>query len=280
MAILCVEGSGTPLEKEWRALDVALARIAPTDGDAEAKFDASLYRSSSVARLALEWRERMIFEHRSSTVFGQLATQLYEANAPLDAKIVMLRMSQDELRHTGTCAEVLTALGGDTRVEVDLVVAPLATHAGTSLEERALRNVIYTTCCSELVACARFVATLDRTKDPFIRHAMRRLLADEVLHGQFGFHYLEANRLWLSENPRVLDSVSRYLIHAFAIIETELAPTGMFPRIDDELRALGGDDMNEAREVFYGTIEGAVLPGLERFGITAVSSWKNRQRLV
>ena len=33
--------------------------------------------------------------------------------------------------------------------------------------------------------------------------------------------------------------------------------------------ALGADDPTLAREVFYGTIEGAVIPGLERLGVSA-----------
>jgi len=46
--------------------------------------------------------------------------------------------------------------------------------------------VLYTTSCSEMVACARFVATLDRMSDPYLREVNRRLLADEVLHGRIG----------------------------------------------------------------------------------------------
>jgi hypothetical protein len=275
---LVATASATPLAGEASAFDRALARIAPS----ARRFEPGSYSSESVAAVAAQWRHRMAFEHRSSMVFSQLAAQLYEANASLDAKIVMLRMAADELRHTGTCAAVLEALepgAGVASVEVSLEVQPLARHGHASPEERALRNVIYTTCLSEMVACARFVATLDRTTDPFLRDAMRRLLADEVLHGQFGFHYLAASQDWLAAHGEVRASLERYLVHAFAVIEEELAPRPPFPSLGEEAKALGADDLALAREVFYATVEGAILPGLENQGLSATASWKSRRRL-
>jgi hypothetical protein len=277
-AHLVATPSATPLADEAQRFDRALDRIAPST----LRFDRSLYSAEAIAVVAAQWRFRMAFEHRSSMVFSQLAQQLYEANASLDAKIVMLRMASDELRHTGTCAAVIEALApesGAPSVEVDLAVQPLARHGHVTPEERALRNVIYTTCLSEMVACARFVATLDRTDDPFLRDAMRRLLADEVLHGQFGFHYLTANQDWLATHGEVRASIERYLVHAFAVIEDELAPKPPFAELSDEAKALGADDFALAREVFYGTMEGAIVPGLEQQGLAAAASWKARKRL-
>lgn len=277
-AHLLATPSATPIADEARRFDRALDRIAPS----AIGFDRSLYAPEAVRAVAAQWRFRMAFEHRSSTVFSQLAAQLYEANASLDAKIVMLRMAADELRHTGTCAAVIEALAPDSgvaSVEVELEVQPLARHGNATPEERALRNVIYTTCLSEMVACARFVATLDRTTDPFLRDAMRRLLADEVLHGQFGFHYLAANQDWLERHGEVRASIERYLVHAFAVIEEELAPKPPFQRLPEGLLRLGHEDPAEAREVFYATMEGATAPGLARFGIDAPRAWRERRRL-
>ena len=265
--------SATPLAAEHLAIDSAMQRIKI---DGEIRFDASAYDSRAIARVAAQWKWRMVFEHRSSTVFSQLAAQLFEANASMDAKVVMLRMAQDELRHTLTCAEVIRALGAEPVEEADLAVEALAAHKGVSPEERALRNVIYTTSCSEMVACARFVATLDRMKDPFLRQATRRLLADEILHGQFGFHYLEAWRPSLETQPDTMRSLERFLTHAFAVIERELAPKPPFRALSEDELALGGDDPALAREVFYGTMEGAVVPGLARFGLDAERCWRER----
>lgn len=275
MSKLSVEPSGTPLDAELDAIETGLARVPPST----ATFDRSKWDPAAIELLKVQWTFRMAFEHRSSMVFSQLAQQLYEANATLDAKVVMLRMAQDELRHTATCASVLVALGAPGVVDAELDVEPLARHEGTTREERALRNVIYTTCMSEMVACARFVATLDRTTDPFMRDVTRRLLADEVLHGQFGFHYVSAWRPWLDAHPEVNAGIERYLVHAFAVIEGELAPKPPFRALSADEIALGADDGALAREVFYGTTEHAIVPGLERLGIDAGKAWRERRRL-
>ena len=227
-------------------------------------------------RLVRMWRGRQAVEYRSSMVFGQLAVQLVEANAPLEATSVMVRMANDELRHADGCREVLRALGNEAAVEVDSTVAPLAKHVDVSLEERALRNVIYTTCCSELVACARFVAALEDTTEPFFAAALTRLLADERLHAQFGFHYLVWAQPFLREHPEVTTSLGRYLTYAFAVLEAELAPSGHVHPLDDAGRAVGVECPVQARALFFETMEDAVVPGLEEAGLPAERAWRER----
>jgi hypothetical protein len=274
--VLTVAGSGTALGDEYAAVKTGLARIGPT----ATTFDRGAYDPRAVAMALEMWRQRMAFEHRSTAVFAALAMQLMEANASLDAKVVMLRMAQDELRHTETCAGVVVALGGAAEVPTDVAVAPLARHRGCSPEGRALRNVIYTTCMSEMVAVARFVDTLDHTTDAFMRDANRALLTDEVLHGQFGFHYLEAWRPWLAAHPDEIAQLNRYLRHAFAVIEGILggAPDPTAPAATADELAIGLTDSNRSRDVFYGTMEGAIVPGLDRFGLDATDAWRRRAR--
>ena len=270
-----IASSGTPLEKEYRDVDAALARTTAQ----VTTFDPSRYDPRAVSRAIAAWTARMGAEHRSTTVFSSLAAQLVEANATLDAKLVMLRMAQDELRHTETCARVVAALGGEPSCVIDVSVAPLARHRGCTPEERALRNVIYTTCLSEMIAVSRLVDELDQTADPFLRDASRRLLADEVLHGQFGFHYLEAWRPWLQEHEEVIHSLERYLQHAFKVLEGALAGSRRASVLSDDERALGLPDGARAFQIFHDTIEHAVVPGLCRFGIDAKRAWKKRKLL-
>ncbi len=267
--------SDTPLAAERALLEAGLQRVEP----APPPLDLMAIDPAHLHAVREQWLGRMVVEHRSSTVFSQLAQQLIARNAPLDAQAVMMRMALDELRHTGTCGEVVVALGGVAEKETDLAVQPLAEHRGVPIEERVLRNVLYTTTLSELVACARFAAVLERTEHPYFRHQLRRLLADEVLHAQFGFYYLMIERPWLEAHPERLASLERYLVHAFAVIEEELAPKPPFQRLPEGLLRLGHEDPAEAREVFYATMEGATAPGLARFGIDAPRAWRERRRL-
>jgi hypothetical protein len=267
------EPSHPAIAKEWRAFVDAIARCPR----GETTFDESRYAPDAIATARDVWTVRMIAEHRSTSVFAAMATQLMEANAPVDATAVVLRMAADELRHGELCAEVVRALGGNTRADLPLDVAPLARHAGCTAEERAMRNVIYGCCLSEVVNSARFVSFLETTTDPFVRDATRLLLADERLHGQFGFLYLETQRPFLDAHPEVLISIDRYLRHAFAVLERELSGVGSKPReMTADLHALGVPDPARLPETFYATVEHAIVPGLERFGFDAMRAWKER----
>ena len=97
--------------------------------------------------------------------------------------------------------------------------------------------------------------------DPFLKDITRQLLSDEVLHGQFGFFYLEEWRGWLEANPQVLVSLARYLRHAFVVLEKQLSGVGAPPKtLTVDERALGMPDPARLPETFYATIEGAVGP--------------------
>jgi hypothetical protein len=219
-------------------------------------------------------------EYRSTSVFSALTAQLMEAGASLDQTAVVLRMAQDEIRHAELCGEVVVALGGEVRIEAR-EVTPISRHPGCGPEERALRNVVYGCCLSEIVNTASFVDMLDTMSDPYLRDVTRQLLSDEVMHGQFGFHYLEGWREWLEKHPEVVGSLGRYLHHAFAVLERQLSGAGAPPReLSTDDRALGMPDPERLPDTFYQTITGAIVPGLERFGIEAGVAWRNRSLAV
>ncbi len=268
------ESNNEILRREFLAIENGAQRTTV----ANPSFDRSLYEPATIERALVAWSGRLVVEHRSSTVFTQLALQLFDAGASVDCQVVMLRMAQDELRHAGTCRDVIAALGGNTaHVELTSAAAPLAQHAGCSLQQRALRNVIYTTCMSELVACGRFVAGLETMTDPYFRDVQRVLLADERLHGQFGFLYLDDQREWLASHPEECRALERFLEVAFATIEVELAPPKGSPKFSDDDNALGLEHPDVAHDVFYGTMLHAVIPGLEAFGVHAEEAWKKRK---
>jgi hypothetical protein len=240
-------------------------------------FDAKPYDARAVEQARAMWKVRMLSEYRSTSVFSALAAQLMEARASLESTAVVLRMGQDELRHAEACGEAVVALGGEGTIDEPVVVAPLALHKGCTPEERALRNVIYGCALSEIVNTARFVDAIDAMSDPFLKDVTRQLLSDEVLHGQFGFFYLEEWKDWLGANPNVLVSLARYLRHAFVVLEKQLSGAGGAPKtLTEDERALGMPDPARLPETFYATIEGAIVPGLERFGIEAGKAWRER----
>jgi hypothetical protein len=273
LATVGIGGSGTEIEAAHRRLSEALGGRALHTG----AFERGRWSDEAVASATRFWRRRMAAEHRSVAVFLHVGAQLIEANASLDAKTVMLRLAQDELRHTEICGVMVQALGAVPEVEMDVAVAPIATHAGCSVGERALRNVIYTTCLSEMIAVARLVDALEHTEDETARAVTRAILADEVMHGMFGFHYLAAIGPALAADAALRDSLAVYLRHAFAVLEREMVHgLAGAPRPSAEAMKLGVIDPARAREVFYQSIAAAIVPGLEQHGLAADAAWRAR----
>jgi hypothetical protein len=262
--------TGTPLEREYRSLAASIARVPFT----KPSFDARAYDPVSIARARAHWSTRMVDEYTSTSVFGALAAQLMEANAPLDATAVTLRMGQDELIHAEACSGVVAALGGEVTPMRETSLLRVARHPGVSPRERALRNILFATCISEMHSVAYFVTSLERMTDPFLREVTRRLLSDEVLHGSFGFHYLETCRAWL--DPKACSSIGRYLRFGFAVAERELTRGSDTVTVGRDDGALGLLSPGELGEVFRRTMAEAVVPGLERFGIPAEDAWRQR----
>jgi hypothetical protein len=269
LASLVPEPGSTLLAKEYRSLVRALGK----DGS-HGSFDHAAYDPRSVREAEVRWRRRMVDEYASTTVFSGLVADLVEANASLDASVVVLRMAQDEFRHAEICGRVVKAMGGANVELRETTVRPLARHDGVSTEERALRNVLVTS-ISEMYSVAFFVASLETMTDPFLRAVTRDLLADEVLHGRFGFQYLEAWAGWLAGRPEVRASIARYLRYVFAVCEKEFVP-GRLPRAGDDDDALGLVTSETSREVFEETMAKAVAPGLDRFDLAASDAWRRR----
>lgn len=103
------------------------------------------------------------------------------------------------------------------------------------------------------------------------------LLADEVLHGQFGFDLLDAWTPWMDAHPEIRARLDAYLRRAFAEHERIRSGVGDPRRTlsADEI-ALGIPDPARLPEVFYPTVEGAIVPALERFGLDATKAWRTR----
>jgi hypothetical protein len=267
--------SRTPIADEYRIVDQALQSCTPPS----TRFESARYAPDLLEKARLHWNDLMRVEYESASVFVDLATQVREIHATIDVQVVILRMAQDELRHAAHCARVVEALGGEACVS-EPTPRHATRHPDCSPEESVLRNVIYACCLSEMVNAARFAKRISETSDPFMRDALRSLLAEERLHAQFGFFYLESRRPWLDAHPDVRESLTRYLRYAFAILEAEMGtvPSGARPLTDAE-RAMGLPDFTELSTTLEETILNASAPGLERFGIDATAAWQKRGQI-
>jgi len=264
--------SGGPIADEYQAVLSALRRCEPLPHP----FDAARHPPEVIAAARTWWASMMRTEYESSSVFVDLALQMREIDAPLAVHVVVLRMGQDELRHAEICAHVLAGLGAEPVIPSP-PMQRLLVHPDCSVDESVVRNVIYCCCLGETVNAARLAKRLGEVSDPFIHEAFRQLAADERLHAQFGFEYLETRRGWFDTHPDVRRSLARYLQFAFAALEQYMGanPRDARPTTDAE-RAIGLPDLSGLSATFQETILNACIPGLERFGIAAGAAWHSR----
>lgn len=264
--------SPTPIAEEYRTIDLALRPTSPL----VVSFDPAPYPEAVVESARAWWLAMMRSEYESASVFVDMASRFRDVNEPLDVQAVALRMAQDELRHAVTCARVVEGMGGEAKISAPAAPRSLR-HEDCGLEESILRSVIFGCCLSETVNAARLMKRFSETRDPFVRDAFRLLLADERLHAQFGFYYLESRRAWLDARPEVRRSLGRYLRYGFAALEVYMGavPVGARPLTEVE-RAIGLPDLTDLSQTFQETILNASVPGLERFGIDATTAWRER----
>jgi hypothetical protein len=263
--------SDTPLAAEYAAHESALYEPLPT-----AAFDPAPYSAGLVQRAGAWWLANMRTEYDSASTFVDLAARLRDIGAPFDIQGLALRMAQDELRHAKIAADVAAAMGVDARIPAAPPARP-APHLDCGAEEAVLRIVIFGCCVSETVNAARLAKRTGEVGDPYVRAAIRLLLADERLHAQFGFYYLEHRRAWLDERPNVKASLARYLRYAFAFLERYMGAVPVDARPLDELeRRIGLPDLLDTSASFQEVVLNASIPGLQRFGIEADVAWRER----
>jgi hypothetical protein len=264
--------SGTPIAEEYRFVEAALRPCEPMAHT----FDPSRHPAEVIQKARRWWLAAMRSEYESASVFIDMATQLRQIASPLDVQTVVLRMAQDELRHAAICARVVEAMGGEAKILAGQLPRAMP-HPDCGADESVLREIIHGCCLSEMVNVARLAKSLGEVADPFVRDAFRLLLADERLHAQFGFHYLESRRPWLEAHPEIARSIGRFLRYAFASLEQRMGavPLDARPRTEAEL-AIGLPDLTEQSSTFQQAILNASLPGLERFGIEASAAWRDR----
>jgi len=262
-------GDGT----RWIETEAGRRRSRRAAADAPPSFEAARYSDAALARARHLWTVRATAEHESALVFAALLPFAAEAGADLDTQAVVLGMAEDEMRHAAVCADVARRLGGTPAPPAPVAIP----RSARPIEEQLLKHVIYGSCMTETVNVARLVDASENARDPYMQHALRALLADEVRHARFGFALLADWRPWLAAHPDARRATELSLPQAFAALERTLSGVGASREGfgDDDL-ALGSPDPARLAEIFYRTVEEAVVPGLAHAGFAAAAAWVAR----
>jgi hypothetical protein len=208
------------------------------------------------------WAFRARVEQEAALRFDRLATVVagFDPDSPVPA--MMRRAADDERRHTELCARLAHGLGNPVMLDPGAELAPIAPR---SLDARraALYEVVAACCITETESMATLTTLMAAEPDPEVRAVLHSISKDEVVHSRMGWAHLSR------------ESVAAEVAFLGPLIPAMLAGTideGLFgpppPDEDPEgLLRLGVLPLAKKREVFLGTLEQVVFPGLERFGV-------------
>ena len=218
---------------------------------------------TSARRAAAEaWAFRARVEQEAALRFDRLAGVIagFDPGSPVPA--MMRRAADDERRHTALCARLAGHLGNPVALDPG---AELPSIAPRSLDERkrALYEVVAACCITETESMATLTALLAAEPDPEVREVLHSISRDEVVHSRMGWAHLSR------------EAAAGEAAFLGPLVPGMLAGTidqGLFgaPPADEDpdgLLRLGVLPLAKKREVFLGTLEQVVFPGLEKFGV-------------
>lgn len=220
------------------------------------------------------WLGRMVNEYRSGAVFEHTAKVLARAGCHAQVVDTCLGFAAEERNHGVLCGAVVVRAGGEARAVV-APEEPFPEHADTTARVAAVRNLISISCMAETVAVALVGDERERMPEGPLRELLTRIWADEIGHARFGWRTVAALLPELDADER--EAVNAYLPVAFEHLERhELAHLPVAFRAPPRGDEVGLCSGLEARELFYATVEHAVVSGLEALGLPAAEAWSRR----
>jgi hypothetical protein len=259
--------------RRWMETEAERRRRHKATAGQTPSFDVGRYSASALSRARHLWTVRATAEQESALIFAGMLPFALAAGADLDTQALIIGMADDEIRHAVICSDVARCLGGSP-VRPTTFAIP---RSARPIEEQFLDHVIYGNCMTETINVARLVDASENARDEYMRHALHALLSDEVRHARFGFALLADWGPWLKAHSAARRATELRLPHAFASLERTLSGVGALrDSFGADDIALGSPDPGRLSEVFYSTVEEAVIPGLERAGFAAGAAWRAR----
>ncbi len=219
------------------------------------------------------WAFRNRVEQEAARRFARLAGAISGFDADSPVPDLLRRASEDEARHAELCSTLARSYGHSAAGPgEDAPIAP----AGLDPRAAALYEMVAACCITETESVATLTSLLGETVEPAVEKVLREIARDEVAHGRMGWAHLarEAARSEVAFLSRWIPSMLSGTVDAglFAAAAAELE--------SPELLRHGVLPHSTKRRIFVGTLEGVVLPGLQRFGIDPAPSraWLDARR--
>jgi hypothetical protein len=266
----------TPLARqhEGRLTGKPQRRPKPIDWGA---CDRSRYPKEAL-RLAVDSHVKLAAgEYGAVQLYGALTSAMSLAALPMDLITASAAICTDEARHADYAMQMARVLTGeDVPIPIDK----------ESLERPWKKDVklinidaviLHVAAISETLSCGLVGACLDRATDATTRSMLSNLMADEVHHARFGWHYLSwrAPQWTRVERQKLADSMATNVIG----IERRFWQGRDAPRgAADGARALGVLESEGQRLAVREMMETEIIPAIDALGLGGSHAWRVRDR--
>ena len=154
-------------------------------------FDTTRYPDTQLEHARGAWTERVQTEFRSIQIMSRFLNEIVRAGDPLDVYAAAVDFITDEIRHVALCASLVKTLGGEALMPSPVAEKPDMERLAMPAPAQALNTAISMLCINETLSVG-FIADLHaRCTDPVVHAVLDCTLADEDVHGDLGWTYVE-----------------------------------------------------------------------------------------
>lgn len=230
-------------------------------------FDASAYSAEEIEWGRAAWQMRTLDEYRSQVAFTELLHELTQFGASFDVIGTCIRVVRDEARHVELCRRMVVALGGS-----DVIPGQpgwVSSSRELPLRHRILATALSSLCVGETLSVRLLAAVRDATTDPLTRAMVTTFVADESIHGRFGWAVLDLYLPDLTAADRAL--VDTVVPSALAAAKRAAMPDRETLEADARMARspspFGSLSARRRAEIFERTVEEDILGQLRAAGL-------------
>lgn len=218
------------------------------------------------------WERRLASEYVDVMVMRRFHGLLVDHNSPMDLQELALRLAQQKQTHVALCAAVARSLGSPCEIEFDLGDLQQARDS-RPIAHQLVELVASVFTVGEVVALALIRHAIQRTPPSHYRDVLKRMAANELIHGRIGVPLLSELRqaAWFTWPG---DDLLHFFVlrHVQAMLDRELVPDAELriaenPLFEAALTLLGVPAPLPYRMTYLAALQSEVPLQMRKFGL-------------